>query len=101
MEIPCVAIGGITVENCRPLVAAGADFLAVASGVWNHRRSPEAAVRGFNAIFADSSMGLSRETTRSLTGAMLWSLVFGRESWITNPWRMASGNSINCYWIPP
>ncbi|WP_163778518.1 thiamine phosphate synthase, partial [Proteus mirabilis] len=29
MEIPCVAIGGITPQNCRPLVAAGADFLAV------------------------------------------------------------------------
>jgi thiamine-phosphate pyrophosphorylase len=35
MEIPCVAIGGITAENCAPLVRAGADFLAVSSGVWN------------------------------------------------------------------
>jgi len=34
MEIPCVAIGGITPENCRPLVAAGADFLAVSAAVW-------------------------------------------------------------------
>lgn len=34
-EIPCVAIGGITPENCAPLVAAGADFLAVSSAVWN------------------------------------------------------------------
>jgi thiamine-phosphate pyrophosphorylase len=32
--IPCVAIGGITPANCRPLVEAGADFLAVASAVW-------------------------------------------------------------------
>lgn len=52
MEIPCVAIGGITVENCRPVIAAGADFLAVASGVWNHRNGPEAAVRAFNEIFS-------------------------------------------------
>jgi thiamine-phosphate pyrophosphorylase len=35
MEIPCVAIGGITPENCLPLVEAGADFLAVSGAVWN------------------------------------------------------------------
>ena len=34
MVVPCVAIGGITAENCAPLVAAGADFLAVIGGVW-------------------------------------------------------------------
>lgn len=34
-EIPCVAIGGITPQNCAPLVAAGADFLAVLGAVWN------------------------------------------------------------------
>lgn len=34
MEIPCVAIGGITPENGRPLVEAGADFLAVSQAVW-------------------------------------------------------------------
>ncbi|WP_271077999.1 thiamine phosphate synthase [Aurantiacibacter sp. MUD61] len=33
-EIPCVAIGGITPENCKPLVEAGADFLAVSNAVW-------------------------------------------------------------------
>lgn len=33
-EIPCVAIGGITPANCGPLVAAGADFLAVSHAVW-------------------------------------------------------------------
>jgi len=34
-ELPCVAIGGITPENCGPLVRAGADFLAVSGAVWN------------------------------------------------------------------
>lgn len=34
-EIPCVAIGGITPENCGPLIDAGADFLAVSGAVWN------------------------------------------------------------------
>ena len=55
MEIPCVAIGGITVENAAPVIAAGADFLAVAGGVWNHQDGPEAAVRAFNAQFTTSS----------------------------------------------
>ena len=52
MTVPCVAIGGITVENCAPLVEAGADFLAVISGVWNHPGGPAAAVAAFNEIFA-------------------------------------------------
>jgi thiamine-phosphate pyrophosphorylase len=52
MQIPCVAIGGITVENCASLIAAGADFLAVSSGVWAHADGPQAAVRAFNAAFA-------------------------------------------------
>ncbi len=51
MEAPCVAIGGITVANALPLVEAGADFLAVASGVWDHADGPEDAVRRFNDIF--------------------------------------------------
>jgi len=52
MQTPCVAIGGITTQNCRPLIDAGADFLAVSSGVWRHPAGPAAAVRAFNAAFA-------------------------------------------------
>lgn len=33
-EVPCVAIGGITPDNARPLVDAGADFIAVSGAVW-------------------------------------------------------------------
>lgn len=51
VELPCVAIGGITVENARELVEAGADFLAVSSGVWKHPQGPAAAVAAFNALF--------------------------------------------------
>ena len=47
MEIPCVAIGGITPQNCRPLVEAGADFLAVSHAVWGG--DEVAAVRAFDA----------------------------------------------------
>lgn len=50
-ETPCVAIGGITVENAAPLIHAGADFLAVSAGVWNHAQGPRAAVAAFNALF--------------------------------------------------
>ena len=52
MVVPAVAIGGITVENAPALVEAGADFLAVAAGVWEHREGPQAAVKAFNALFA-------------------------------------------------
>lgn len=51
MVVPCVAIGGITVENAAPLIAAGADFLAVSSGVWAHADGPAAAVASFNTLF--------------------------------------------------
>ena len=51
METPCVAIGGITVENAEPLVRAGADFLAVSAGVWAHADGPRAAVSTFNELF--------------------------------------------------
>jgi thiamine-phosphate pyrophosphorylase len=51
MVVPCVAIGGITTENAAPLVAAGADFLAVSSGVWDFRDGPAAAVKTFNTLF--------------------------------------------------
>jgi thiamine-phosphate pyrophosphorylase len=44
--IPCVAIGGITPENCRPLVEAGADFLAVSAAIWS-AAEPAAAVLAF------------------------------------------------------
>jgi thiamine-phosphate pyrophosphorylase len=50
MVVPSVAIGGITVQNARPLVEAGADFLAVAAGVWDYGEGPEAAVKAFNAL---------------------------------------------------
>ena len=50
--VPCCAIGGITQQNCGPLVEAGADFLAVISAIWSHPKGPRAAVAEFNAVFA-------------------------------------------------
>ena len=54
-EVPCVAIGGITVENCGPLIEAGADFLAVSGGVWHHPNGPARAVAEFNTILSGRS----------------------------------------------
>ena len=48
MELPVVAIGGITPANCGPLVQAGADFLAVVGAVWDHPDGPAAGVRAMN-----------------------------------------------------
>ena len=50
--VPCCAIGGISQQNCAPLVEAGADFLAVIGAIWSYPQGPRAAVRDFNALFA-------------------------------------------------
>jgi thiamine-phosphate pyrophosphorylase len=53
MLVPCAAIGGITVANARVVSAAGADFLAVSSGVWSHPDGPAAAVVALNAEISE------------------------------------------------
>ncbi len=53
MLVPCVAIGGITVDNAAGLVTAGADFIAVSAGVWGYADGPAAAVKAFNAKIAE------------------------------------------------
>ncbi len=55
MEIPCVAIGGITIQNVEGLAHAGADFVAVSAGVWTHPEGPAAAVRAFNEALSRAS----------------------------------------------
>jgi len=52
MVVPSVAIGGITPENCGPLVQAGADFICASASVWKHPEGPEAAIRSFNRAIA-------------------------------------------------
>lgn len=52
MQVPCVAIGGITTGNARGLVAAGADSIAVSAGVWTHPDGPAAAVAALNVEIA-------------------------------------------------
>ena len=52
-ELPCVAIGGITPDNCGVLVKAGADFLAVSGAVWNGDEA--AAVKAFHEAIEQAS----------------------------------------------
>ncbi|MEO0607961.1 MAG: thiamine phosphate synthase [Pseudomonadota bacterium] len=54
LTLPCVAIGGIKLDNAAPLIAAGADFLAVSSGVWDHHDGPAAAVAMFNRVIDEA-----------------------------------------------
>lgn len=46
--LPCVAIGGLTPDNCAPMVAAGADFVAAINAIWSHEQGPAEAVAAFN-----------------------------------------------------
>ena len=47
-----VAIGGILPENAGALIEAGADFVAVSAGVWQHPDGPAAAIRAFDLVLA-------------------------------------------------
>jgi len=53
-EIPCVAIGGITPDNAKPLVEAGADFVAVCQAVWG-KNDPAVAVKAFEKVLTEAS----------------------------------------------
>ena len=48
VETPCVAIGGVTVDNAADLARAGADFVAVSNGVWGYSDGAAEAVKLFN-----------------------------------------------------
>lgn len=54
LGVPQVAIGGITPDNASPLVAAGADLLAVIGGVFD-APDPVAAARRYAACFPHSN----------------------------------------------
>ena len=54
-NVPCVAIGGITLDNAQTLIDAGAEFLAVVAAVWDADGGPAQAVRAFNALMDKSA----------------------------------------------
>ncbi len=49
LNLPIVAIGGITAENCALLVKSQADFLAVISYVWDHIKGEAEALKKLHA----------------------------------------------------
>lgn len=49
-ELPSVAIGGVTVDNAAPVIAAGADYLAVCAGIWSHEQGPRHACEAFSKL---------------------------------------------------
>lgn len=55
VEVPCVAIGGITVDTAGLLARAGADFVAVSGAVWNHPDGPATAVHLLNQALAKAN----------------------------------------------
>ena len=57
VEIPSVAIGGINTGNAKAVIEAGADFIALSSGVWNHKDGPAAAVSQLSELCASHSPG--------------------------------------------
>ena len=52
LRVPRVAIGGLTPDNARSVIAAGADLIAVISGVFD-APDPVAAVRAYLSCFED------------------------------------------------
>ena len=50
IPLPTVVIGGMTIENCQPLVNCGADMVAAISSVYM-TDNPELAARGFADLF--------------------------------------------------
>lgn len=55
MEIPCVAVGGITPDRAAQVAATGCEFLCAVSAAWSDPAGPEAAVRAFHAALGAAS----------------------------------------------
>lgn len=55
VEVPCVAIGGITADTAGEMARAGADFVAVCGAVWDHPEGPAAAVRALVRALAPNA----------------------------------------------
>jgi len=55
IEIPCVAIGGINLSNAQEIISAGADFIALSSGIWDHPQGPEKAIKALSKLCLEHS----------------------------------------------
>ena len=54
MTVPAVAIGGINVDNCLPIIETGIDFMAISSGIWDYKLGPQAAVKSLNQLIEET-----------------------------------------------
>lgn len=55
MEVPCVAVGGITPETASKVASTGCEFLCAVSSVWDNVDGPAAAVRSFTSALSSRS----------------------------------------------
>lgn len=53
LDVPLVAIGGINANNCQIIAQAGADFIAVVSGIWQSQVGIEQAINDLSAKLCD------------------------------------------------
>ena len=49
-SLPCAAIGGISLENCKKILKTECNLLAVSSGIWGFKDGPVKAVNSFHEI---------------------------------------------------
>ncbi|MDF1748878.1 MAG: thiamine phosphate synthase [Alphaproteobacteria bacterium] len=56
MEVPCVAVGGLTPQNLDPVLDTRCEFICAVSAVWNHPDGPAAAVHAFHKAFESSEV---------------------------------------------
>lgn len=54
LTVPIVAIGGIQPCNAGAVIAAGADYLAMVNGLWQHPAGITEAMQMIHAAYADS-----------------------------------------------
>lgn len=57
MEVPCVAVGGITPDRAAHVAASGCEFVCAVSAVWDDPAGPDAAVAAFHAAFEAAGGG--------------------------------------------
>ena len=48
--IPSVAIGGLNQQNSRAVIESGADYIALISSIWDHKKGPRQAIKEFGNL---------------------------------------------------
>ena len=56
MEVPCVAVGGLTPQNLASVLETRCEFICAVSAVWSHPNGPDAAVKAFHKALEASEL---------------------------------------------